>query len=202
MNLPLRAETSEILSDSLPYAEYRCGGTGNAYIDISKFESGEDFGPVISLFTGAGGMEIGLEDAGFNTAVCVEIEKDCRETLRRNRPKWKLFDDDVKRDPGDIRAISAKELLALAGLKPGEASLVTGGAPCQPFSNIGHKKGKEDPKNGDLFQEFVKIVKGARPQAFIFENVAGITQKRHTEVVDYMRHQFDGLGGTASLLKY
>ena len=166
---------------------------GTAFIDISRYNS-TDQGGVISLFTGAGGMEIGLERAGFQTAVCVELDADARETLRTNRPSWKLFEDSLGREPGDIRAISAKELLAMSGLKPGQASLVTGGAPCQPFSNMGMKKGQNDPTNGDLFLEFVKIVKGVKPKAFIFENVAGIAQSKHNDVVDYMKSQFDGLG--------
>ncbi len=168
---------------------------GNSYIDISQAQVQHDNnGPIISLFTGAGGMEIGLEKAGFKTGACVEIDADCRVTLKENRPEWGVFEKSDDRKAGDIKKISAEELLNFCNIEKGSASLVTGGAPCQPFSNIGSKKGKNDPKNGDLFLEFVKIVKGVRPKAFIFENVVGITQKRHTEVVDYMRHQFDGLG--------
>lgn len=167
---------------------------GEAYIDVSNYIAPANLGPVISLFTGAGGMEIGLEQAGFSTAVCVEINADCRETLKRNRPQWRLFDGEHNRTAGDIRSISADELLTLAGIVRGEASLVTGGAPCQPFSNIGMKRGKEDPSNGDLFLEFVRIVKGVLPQGFIFENVAGIAHTKHNDVVEYMKKQFDGLG--------
>lgn len=168
--------------------------SGNSYIDIRNYTAPKELGPVISLFTGAGGMEIGLENAGFSTSVCVEMNADCRETLKKNRPNWRLFEDQHNRTAGDIRSISAKELLALAGIKSGTAGLVTGGAPCQPFSNIGMKKGKDDPTNGDLFLEFVKVVKGVMPKAFIFENVAGIAQKQHNDVVEYMKRQFDGLG--------
>ena len=168
--------------------------SGNSYIDINNYTPPTGLGPVISLFTGAGGMEIGLENAGFTTSVCVEMNADCRETLKKNRPNWRLFEDDYNRKAGDIRTISAKELLALAGIKSGAAGLVTGGAPCQPFSNIGNKMGKNDPTNGDLFLEFVKVVKGVMPKAFIFENVAGIAQKQHSDVVEYMKRQFDGLG--------
>jgi DNA (cytosine-5)-methyltransferase 1 len=160
---------------------------GTRYIDVRVAEA-SSCGKVISLFSGAGGLDIGLEQAGFETAVCVEIDADCRETLRHNRPGWKLF------EPGDVRAADAGELLKQAGLAQGEAALVVGGAPCQPFSNIGKKQGRNDPKNGDLFQEFVRVVKGVLPKAFIFENVTGITQGRHAEVIDYMYRQFEGLG--------
>ncbi|MEQ8412490.1 MAG: DNA cytosine methyltransferase [Erythrobacter sp.] len=167
--------------------------TGNRFVRISQ-GSAEQRGKVISLFTGAGGMEIGLESAGFETAICVEIDPDSRETLRKNREHWVLFEDEQNRTPGDLRAIRPEELLLKANLKRGEAALVTGGAPCQPFSNMGKKLGKSDPKNGDLFLDFVKIVLGTQPAGFIFENVAGIAQGRHNEVVEYMTAQFAGSG--------
>lgn len=183
---------------------FRNKKTETQYLDISDFPFGKNglqF-PVVSLFTGAGGLDIGLEQAGFHTAVCVEYDEDCRETLRFNRPEWKLFEEGVRmekgkiktRIPGDIRDIDVNELLALAGLKKGNVSLVVGGAPCQPFSNIGKKLGKNDEKNGDLFLEFVRMVKGIQPEAFIFENVVGITQEKHSDVISYMVDKFKGLG--------
>lgn len=178
--------------------------SGTNYIDTSDFpfgKNGTQF-PVVSLFSGAGGLDIGLEESGFQTAVCIEYDADCRQTLRYNRPEWKLFEEEVKiekgimktRIPGDIRDIDVEELLKYAGLKKGEVSLVVGGAPCQPFSNIGKKLGKSDEKNGDLFLEFVRMVKGIQPEAFIFENVVGITQLKHADVIKYMVNKFKGLG--------
>ncbi|MEM7539199.1 MAG: DNA cytosine methyltransferase, partial [Chloroflexota bacterium] len=149
---------------------------------------------VISLFSGAGGFDIGLEQAGFETVACVEIDPDCRETLRYNRKQWTLFEDNDGRIAGDIREIEPHELLALTRLEKGEVALVIGGAPCQPFSNIGKKQGTNDPKNGDLFLEFVKMVRGIHPQAFLFENVVGITQARHANVIQYMMDKLEGLG--------
>jgi DNA (cytosine-5)-methyltransferase 1 len=174
------------------------------FIDIADFpygKNGMQF-PVVSLFTGAGGIDIGLEQTGFHTAVCVEYDTDCRETLRHNRPEWKLFEDGVKiekgkmrtRIPGDIRDIDVDELLMYANLEKGKVSLVVGGAPCQPFSNIGKKLGKEDERNGDLFLEFVRMIRGINPEAFIFENVVGITQQKHSDVISYMVDKFKGLG--------
>lgn len=169
--------------------------------DLKSDDKGMQF-PVVSLFSGAGGLDIGLEDAGFQTSVCVEYDADCRETLKHNRPEWKVFDDGIKiqkgriqtRVPGDIRDIGVDELLKFAGLTKGKVSLVVGGAPCQPFSNIGKKLGKEDERNGDLFLEFVRMVKGISPEAFIFENVVGITQTKHSDVIGYMIDKFKGLG--------
>lgn len=174
------------------------------YIDISDFPFGKNgmHFPVVSLFTGAGGLDLGLEESGFHTAVCVEYDADCRETLRFNRPEWKLFEEGIivekgrikTRIPGDVRDIKVDELLKFAKLQKGKVSLVVGGAPCQPFSNIGKKLGKEDEKNGDLFLEFVRMVKGIQPEAFIFENVVGITQQKHSDVISYMASKFKGLG--------
>ncbi len=178
--------------------------TGLNYIQISDNDAnlnGMDY-TVVSLFSGAGGLDIGLEQAGFRTAVCVENDLNCRMTLRHNRPEWLLFDKSTKmvdgaittREPGDIRQIEVEELLDFAGLKKGKVALVVGGAPCQPFSNIGKKQGEQDEKNGDLFLEFVRMVKGIQPEAFIFENVAGIIQSKHSNVLQYMFEQFEGSG--------
>jgi DNA (cytosine-5)-methyltransferase 1 len=151
---------------------------------------------VISLFTGAGGLDIGLELAGYDTSACVEIDEHCRETLKHNRPEWGVFEDSTERNAGDIRKINPEELLKTARIKKGEAALVVGGAPCQPFSNMGKKLGKDDPRNGDLFLEFVRMVKGIEPQAFIFENVVGITQAKHSDVIHYMKEKFAEVGYT------
>lgn len=172
-----------------------------SYIDISEFKSLKvKNNKVVSLFAGAGGLDIGLEQAGFETAVCVEIDPDCRATLKHNRPKWNIFEEGNGREPGDIRNITVEELLKFAKLKKSEAAIVAGGAPCQPFSNIGKKHGKDDEKNGDLFLEFLRMVKGIDPKGFIFENVSGITQKKHTEVITYMTEHLKDSGYNLSFI--
>lgn len=183
---------------------YKNNKTGLQYIPTAAHDAtlnGMDY-TVVSLFSGAGGLDIGLEQAGFRTVVCVENDIHCRTTLHHNRPEWLLFDDPIKikdgqmfeRQPGDIRDIDVAELLQFSGLQKGQVALVVGGAPCQPFSNIGKKQGESDEKNGDLFLEFVRMVKGIEPEAFIFENVAGITQSKHANVLQYMFDQFNGSG--------
>lgn len=154
----------------------------------------------VSLFSGAGGLDIGLEKAGIETKVCVEYDADCRATLQLNRPSWELIDGAVSPltglpiIPGDIRDISGEEIVArLNGLSLNEC-IVVGGAPCQPFSNLGNKLGANDEKNGDLFQEFARIVHELKPRAFLFENVTGISQAKHRGVIDFMKSTFDGLG--------
>lgn len=182
--------------------------TGLKYLDIAKNQQSINTNtkhlPVISLFSGSGGLDIGLEQAGYETVACIEIDSDCRETLKFNRPQWGVFESSIREEggslinrvPGDIRDIDADEILKFTKLNIGEAALVVGGAPCQPFSNIGKKQGQDDEKNGDLFKHFVRIVKGVQPKAFLFENVTGITQSKHSSVIDYMLESFSGSGYT------
>jgi DNA (cytosine-5)-methyltransferase 1 len=191
----LSADSSDFLTQQDTYFDNK--NTPYLFINkASQFDSLNDGNKVISLFTGAGGLDIGLELAGFETAVCVEIDQHCRETLRFNRPAWKLIEDSnhCKRTIGDIRSISCKEILKTANLKKGEAALVVGGAPCQPFSNIGKKLGEDCPVNGDLFSEFVRVIEGTLPKGFIFENVSGITQAKHHEIIKLMKEQFTAIG--------
>ena len=168
--------------------------SGLNYVDIHN-TSCNSFpnNKVISLFSGAGGLDIGLEEAGFQTAVCVEIDEDCRATLKKNR-EWFLCEKNGVCRPGDIKGVTAGELLKFAGLKKGEAALVVGGAPCQPFSNIGKKFGINDKKDGDLFLDFVRIVKGVQPKVFIFENVQGITHAAHESLIESMIRKLNGSG--------
>ena len=82
---------------------------------------------VINLFTGAGGLDGGLEAAGFRVVVAVELDPVRIKTLRLNKPRWRII-------PMKIEHVGTKELLSEAGLSAGEVALVTAGSPCQPFS--------------------------------------------------------------------
>jgi DNA (cytosine-5)-methyltransferase 1 len=124
--------------------------------------------PAISLFTGAFGLDLGLEKAGFSVKACVEKDKACVQTILANRPrlKDKIFNQ-------DINQVSVSQLLKTAGLKRGEAILVSGGPPCQPFSTVGRRESISSD-DGKLFSKFLEIVWGIYPKCFIFENVRGI----------------------------
>jgi len=125
--------------------------------------------PYISLYTGAGGLDLGLEAAGFHPAICVEWDGDARRTLAANRPRWKLS------EPGDIHALTPEALLAQAGLRPREARLVAGGPPCQPFSKSGQwANGTPDglsDHRAKTIDRFFDIVAHALPDVFLLENV-------------------------------
>ena len=129
--------------------------------------------PVISLFTGAGGMDLGLEAAGFTTVCQVEFDQACCQTLVANRPRSFRHAALLQ---ADITATPTSEILAAAGLRCGQAEIVAGGPPCQGFStsNPRARTGAPDARN-DLVFTFLRVVDEARPAFFIFENVQGFT---------------------------
>lgn len=112
---------------------------------------------VVELFAGAGGLALGMEEAGLETQMLVEFDKDCVNTLKTNRPNWDIVHD-------DIRNVTFK------GVK---SDVVTGGFPCQAFSYAGKRLGFDDVR-GTLFFEFARAVKEIQPKIFIAENVAGL----------------------------
>jgi len=124
----------------------------------------------ISLFTGAGGLDYGFESAGFRTAVSVEMDDKCVETLRANR-SWPVI-------PGPIGELGSEELLRRAGVGAGEVDVLIGGPPCQPFSKsgfwaTGEAKRLNDPR-ADTLREFFRVLRDTRPRAFLLENVEGL----------------------------
>lgn len=130
----------------------------------------------ISLFTGAFGLDLGLEQAGFHTVNVVEKDLDATKTIALNRP----YLAQVSR-PRTIETVSAQDLLEEGGivlgigrkLEPGEVDLVTGGPPCQPFSTAGKRGSVLDPR-GSLFMDFIRIIRDIQPRFFIMENVRGL----------------------------
>jgi DNA (cytosine-5)-methyltransferase 1 len=128
----------------------------------------------ISLFTGAGGMDIGLEQAGFCTLVQHEWWDAACETLLLNRPGFFRHAALIQ---GDIRQTPTSMLLGEAGLRVGECDIVTGGPPCQGFSHANSNRRAEDPRNSLVF-EFLRVVREAQPRIFIMENVPGFCELR------------------------
>jgi DNA (cytosine-5)-methyltransferase 1 len=117
---------------------------------------------VVSLFTGAGGLDLGFERAGADTLICVDNDPESCKTLRHNRPDWPVFE-------GDIRSFDPEPY---AG-----ADLVVGGPPCQGFSTAG-KGNPDDPRNF-LWQEYFRVVEAVMPKAIVIENVSGLKHQRN-----------------------
>jgi DNA (cytosine-5)-methyltransferase 1 len=132
---------------------------------------------LISLFTGAGGLDLGFEAAGFKTAVAVEMDPEAAATLRHNRD-WPVIDR-------DIRTVSSRELLKTASLGEGEADALIGGPPCQPFSKSGYWASGDtlrldDPRAGTL-GAYLRVLRDTLPKAFLLENVPGLIYRNKNE---------------------
>jgi DNA (cytosine-5)-methyltransferase 1 len=121
---------------------------------------------IISLFSGAMGLDLGLEDAGFKTAITVETNKYAVATIKGNKKKLPVIDDPIER-------VTSKELITKAKLKAGEVCIVSGGPCCQSFSTAGRRGSLADARGG-LFREFTRIVSETKPRFFVMENVKGI----------------------------
>jgi DNA (cytosine-5)-methyltransferase 1 len=119
-----------------------------------------------SFFTGAMGLDLGLESAGLAPTLANEIERTYCETIRMNRPSLDLVE-------GDIASLTADGLRARREFA-GDVHLMIGGPPCQPFSSGGKRAGLTDPR-GNLIYQYFRLIAEVRPQYFILENVANLT---------------------------
>ena len=130
----------------------------------------------VELFAGAGGLAIGMSNAGFEHAAVVEWNHDACETFRENqrdkRNAWPLYE-------GDVQAFDYTALK--------DVVVVSGGPPCQPFSQGGKHKGHEDTR--DMFPQAVRAVRELQPKAFIFENVKGLMRGTFTDYFEYIQLQ-------------
>lgn len=122
-------------------------------------------------------MDLGLEAAGFETLVATDIDPHSCITLERNKKfaaeYGKSFLNRASVVEADVTQLSADDLLSRAGLRPGELDLLAGGPPCQAFSVFGKRKGLSDPR-GRLVDDYLRILVGIKPKAFVFENVYGL----------------------------
>ena len=134
---------------------------------------------VISLFSGAGGLDLGFERAGFDIPVANEFDKNIWATFKANHPNTNLIE-------GDIKNISTDEL-------PADADGIIGGPPCQSWSEAGSRKGIEDAR-GQLFYEYIRILKAIRPKFFLAENVSGMLADRHNYAVQNILRLFGEAG--------
>lgn len=152
--------------------------------------------PVISLFSGAMGLDLGLNAAGLRVALSQDIDRWCVETMRRNQHL--AIEGDIRKlveeDP------SCSTFLRTAGLPRGGVFAVVGGPPCQPFSTAGKRKGVEDAR-GQLYQEFIHVVGALAPRFFIMENVKGLASmssdpgdKQSKPVLETILESFRALG--------
>jgi len=121
---------------------------------------------VLSFFSGAMGLDLGLEQAGFQTLFASEIDNACRKTIARNKPEIALV--------GDMQGFNARSVREIAGIEPNEdIDLVVGGPPCQAFSTAGKRQGFEDVR-GNVFLSFIDLIIDLNPKYAVIENVRGL----------------------------
>lgn len=142
---------------------------------------------LISLFTGAGGLDLGFEAAGFETKVAVEMNNTAISTLEANRD-WPILH-------GDIHDIDSGDILAAGRLKKGQADALIGGPPCQPFSKAGYwatgdSLRLDDPKAGTL-AAYLRVLRDTLPKSFLMENVPGLAFRSKSEGLDLIRRTVD-----------
>lgn len=131
----------------------------------------------LEICAGAGGQALGLERAGFAHAALVEIEAAACETLRLNRPRWRVIQS-------DLRSFSARDYLGL--------DLLAGGVPCPPFSRAGRQLGGDDGR--DLFPEALRLLAECRPRALMLENVRGLLDPRFAAYRQDLERELRKLG--------
>lgn len=136
---------------------------------------------LVELFAGAGGLALGLEQAGFKSVLLNEKDKYACQTLRANRPDWNVIEDDITN-------------VGFSHLK-GQVDLLTGGFPCQPFSYAGKQLGFEDLR-GTLVFEMARAIKEIQPKVFLAENVKGLTKNDGGRTLKTIIHVLEELGYT------
>lgn len=143
----------------------------------------------ISLFSGAGGMDLGVDAAKFRTICSIEMDKHCVDTLRTNsvgrRHKTIIH--------SNIRTVAPSALMRGFGMKKGDLALLYGGPPCQPFSPIGKRLGMGDDR-GDLIFEMVRFARAFQPAAVMIEQVPGIWREQNGGVVAHLVEEFRKIG--------
>lgn len=139
---------------------------------------------LISLFSGAGGLDLGFHKAGFVTAVANEYDSHICPTFRANFPDVNLIEGDIRNIDSDVF--------------PENVEGIIGGPPCQSWSEGGTKRGIEDPR-GQLFNEYIRILKKVQPLFFVAENVSGMLSPRHKDAVKSFMNAFDEAGYDVNL---
>lgn len=139
---------------------------------------------IISLFSGCGGLDLGFEKAGFDIPVANEFDKTIWATFEANHPKTKLI-------KGDIRNLTDGDF-------PNMVDGIIGGPPCQSWSEAGSLKGIEDDR-GQLFFDYIRILKKKKPKFFLAENVSGMLANRHSEAVKNIMKMFEECGYDVSM---
>ena len=172
---------------------FECDSSQSAWPDcfgqgLISFLKNEAPIPTLSLFSGAGGLDIGFNDAGFNILECVEIERKFCDTLLLNSGKGKTFSHE-KVNCIDIREYIPSDLPQI--------DFIIGGSPCQTFSAAGRRANGVLGTTGDkgvLYKEYARLISKLEPRGFLFENVYGITGAQNGSAWQEILNEFSNTG--------
>ena len=140
----------------------------------------------IELFAGAGGLALGLEQAGFDPIRLIEYDPIASQTLQKNRPSWQVITK-------DISLISCLDLESYFDIPKGKLDLLSGGCTCQPFSYAGKGLGLKDIR-GTLFYHYAIFLQKLQPKMFLFENVKGLLTHDHGRTYQTIKTVFETSG--------
>ena len=139
----------------------------------------------VDLFSGAGGISVGLGDAGYDVLLASDVDSACARTYRRNFAGHQFIE-------GDIRELTGQQVIRETGLRRGDLDVLVGGPPCQGFSIIGSRV-EMDPRN-DLFKEFLRIGGELQPRAMVMENVPGMATLGGGSILRHVVGGFEAIG--------
>lgn len=160
---------------------------------------------VVSLFSGAGGLDVGLERAGFRIVTATDFAPHAMQTLRDTQAaQLPVLGRDIAHMAGsklveaDIRDLVARDMRPLGARSWWRPDVLVGGPPCQPWSSAGHQKGLNDPR-GQLIAHFLRLIGEVRPRFVVFENVRGLLTARGAtgtpgEVLRSIQNDLDDMG--------
>lgn len=152
------------------------------YTDIDNVIPNRKYN-VFETFAGAGGLALGLELSGMNTIGAIEFDKQAVQTLKTNRPNWKVIEDDINQFVSEEKYVFLKNNI----------DILSGGYPCQSFSYAGKRAGLEDAR-GTLFYPFAKLVQELKPKVFLAENVKGLVNHDDGNTLTTMIEVFQEAG--------
>lgn len=143
---------------------------------------------IASYFTGAGGLDLGFEQASddlikFETCFSTDIEKWAEASIKHNRPEWNFHREDITQlDPQTV-----KDTIG------GKPDVIIGGPPCQPFSVAGKQKATNDPL-GVLYRDYIRHVEALQPEIVVMENVYGLAQVKSANMIEEIYKSFENIG--------
>ena len=198
-------KSSGLSYDNLIYSNnYKPTLQDNRYFTLEDFTERNNDIPVVSFFSGAGGLDLGLEAAGFSHTLLVESNPLFCETLKLNRPKWNVYTGDVSVTEQMIEIVDSA--INTQGKFNG---LFVGGPPCQPFSIAANQRFKKDgdnfkrigfahEKNGNLLFDYIELIKHFKPRAFLIENVTGLIDVDGGEQLEKAYRELESHGYTVN----